>query len=168
MSPLRTAPRNAAASPQERRFRSLEDDRNTERAVSKRRRGQAIVLILIACLLAIRVWDPLPVASLRERSFDVLQQVLSNGILSEDIVIVEIDEESLARIGQWPWPRDRLADLTTRLAGLGARVVGFDMILAEPDRFTGTVPAAPGQTPGPIPAAATPAPADPWGPFFAA
>lgn len=116
-----------------------------------------MVLILVVCLLAIRVWDPLPVASLRERSFDVLQQVLSNGTLSNDIVIVEIDEESLTRIGQWPWPRDRLADLTTRLAGLGAGIVGFDMILAEPDRFTGMGPAPARQTPGPIPASTVPA-----------
>jgi adenylate cyclase len=50
-----------------------------------------------------------------------------------DVVIVAIDEPSFAEIGrQWPWPRDLHARLATALKAAGARVVGLDMIFAEP------------------------------------
>src|SRR5262245_7271567 len=51
------------------------------------------------------------------------------------IAIVDIDERSLSSIGQWPWRRDRVAELITRLKDLGAYVIAFDMIFSEPDRY---------------------------------
>ncbi|MEZ5918695.1 MAG: adenylate/guanylate cyclase domain-containing protein [Alphaproteobacteria bacterium] len=50
------------------------------------------------------------------------------------VVIVDIDDESLKRYGQWPWPRTVVADLVTALTDMGARVIAFDGVLAEPDR----------------------------------
>lgn len=49
-------------------------------------------------------------------------------------IIVDIDEHSLAQVGQWPWPRDVLADLVTNLEKLGVRVIVFDMVFPESDR----------------------------------
>jgi adenylate cyclase len=49
-------------------------------------------------------------------------------------VIVDIDEKSLAALGQWPWPRYRLALLLEKIHQAGALAVGMDMVLAEPDR----------------------------------
>ena len=50
------------------------------------------------------------------------------------IVIVDVDEASLARVGQWPWPRGQVATLVNRLFDdYGARVVGFDAVFPEPD-----------------------------------
>src|SRR5205807_719276 len=48
--------------------------------------------------------------------------------------VIDIDDESLAKFGQWPWPRDRLAEILRRLQELGAAAVGFDITLSEPDR----------------------------------
>jgi adenylate cyclase len=48
--------------------------------------------------------------------------------------IVDVDEESLARYGQWPWPRYRIALLLERVRELGASAVALDMVFAEPDR----------------------------------
>jgi adenylate cyclase len=48
--------------------------------------------------------------------------------------IVAIDDESLERLGQWPWPRTLVAGLVDRLAAAGAAVVAFDVVFAEPDR----------------------------------
>jgi adenylate cyclase len=48
--------------------------------------------------------------------------------------IVDIDEASLAAIGQWPWSRIVLADLVVQLQQLGVAAIGFDIIMAEPDR----------------------------------
>lgn len=53
---------------------------------------------------------------------------------TQDVVIVDIDEESLRRMGQWPWPRSVVADLTMRLKEMGAASVTFDMVFSEPDR----------------------------------
>ena len=50
--------------------------------------------------------------------------------------IVDIDEESLKRIGQWPWPRTVLAELVDKLAAGGAAAIGFDMVFPEPDRMS--------------------------------
>jgi adenylate cyclase len=49
-------------------------------------------------------------------------------------VIVDIDEKSLAALGQWPWPRYRIALLLEKIRLAGAMSVGMDMVLAEPDR----------------------------------
>ncbi|MCR9088060.1 MAG: adenylate/guanylate cyclase domain-containing protein [Rhodobacteraceae bacterium] len=48
--------------------------------------------------------------------------------------VIDVDDASLAEIGQWPWPREQLAELTERLFDLGALAVGFDGIFPEPDR----------------------------------
>ncbi len=50
--------------------------------------------------------------------------------------IVAIDEESLDKLGQWPWPRARVAELVDRLAALGAAAIGLDIIFAEADRMS--------------------------------
>ncbi|HET9269217.1 MAG TPA: CHASE2 domain-containing protein, partial [Vicinamibacterales bacterium] len=50
------------------------------------------------------------------------------------IAIVDVDERSLAALGQWPWRRDRLAVLVERLRLLGARTIALDVVFSEPDR----------------------------------
>jgi adenylate cyclase len=58
--------------------------------------------------------------------------------LDERIVIVDIDEKSLADIGRWPWGRNRLADLVTELIERqNAVLLGFDVVFAEPDESSG-------------------------------
>src|SRR4051812_47165905 len=47
--------------------------------------------------------------------------------------IVAVDDESLARIGQWPWSRTTIATLITRLGELGAAAIAVDIVFAEPD-----------------------------------
>lgn len=48
--------------------------------------------------------------------------------------VLDVDDESLAAYGQWPWPRARLAEIATRLADQGAAAVAFDMLLSEEER----------------------------------
>ena len=49
------------------------------------------------------------------------------------VVIVDLDEESLARVGQWPWPRNTITDLVQNLMAYGAVAVGFDVFFVEED-----------------------------------
>lgn len=48
--------------------------------------------------------------------------------------IIDIDDESLRRLGQWPWPRSLMAKFNDRLADAGAAVVSYDVVFSEPDR----------------------------------
>ncbi len=65
--------------------------------------------------------------------------------------IVDVDDESLARLGQWPWPRSTIAAIVARLGALGAAVLAFDVVLAEPDAaspeaIVRRLPTTPGRT----------------------
>lgn len=87
-------------------------------------------------LLAVRFWDPAPVEVLRLKTLDLYQQLHPRMATAQPIVIVDIDERSLAAHGQWPWARTLMADLTAKLFSAGAATVGFDIVFAEPDRLS--------------------------------
>jgi CHASE2 domain-containing sensor protein len=67
----------------------------------------------------------------------ILKSRLSSPAPSSRIVIVDIDERSLALLGQtkgkWPWPRDTLADGLQKLSDLGARSIMFNILMSDPD-----------------------------------
>ncbi|MFT4551887.1 MAG: class 3 adenylate cyclase/CHASE2 domain-containing sensor protein [Chlamydiales bacterium] len=55
---------------------------------------------------------------------------------SGDVVIVDIDQYSLETVGQWPWPRSESARVVRNLQEDGARVICFDIVYAEPGRYS--------------------------------
>jgi len=57
---------------------------------------------------------------------------LQSRSISDQVVVVAIDDASLLSLGRWPWPRRRHVELLDRLTALGARVVAFDMLFSEP------------------------------------
>ena len=76
-------------------------------------------------------------ARLRLSVFDSYLRALPRQIdPSFPVRIIAIDEAALAREGQWPWPRTKLADLVSRLSAAGARTISFDILFAEPDRLS--------------------------------
>lgn len=80
--------------------------------------------------------DPAPLQDLRNGLFDLYQRAAPRPYDPDlPVRIVDVDDASLARIGQWPWPRTTVAELTQQLAGLGAAAVAFDMVFSEPDRL---------------------------------
>src|SRR5712672_876202 len=109
----------------------------------KRRFGYArlVCLALLIGLAAFRVADPAPVEELRVRTFDTFQRIDPRVKTARPVTIVDIDEASLAKLGQFPWPRTRIADLITGLTKLGAVVIAFDVIFSEPDRLNPDVAA---------------------------
>ena len=84
----------------------------------------------------IRGADPGPVSGVRELYFDTLQRAAPRETLAFPVRIIDIDEASLEAIGQWPWPRDVVAEMTDALRDLGAAVIVFDVLFAEPDRLS--------------------------------
>ncbi|MBF0311419.1 MAG: adenylate/guanylate cyclase domain-containing protein [Magnetococcales bacterium] len=89
-------------------------------------------------VLALAVWlqvvKPPLFLSLRNQAFDTLQRLHPRTSEGAPVRVVDIDDESLARYGQWPWPRTKLADLVNRLTELQAATIAFDIVFAEPDR----------------------------------
>lgn len=100
-----------------------------------RRTGAVIGLLVLAALTALRVADPAAVEQLRLRAFDRLQ-IFRPRQQRPRVVIIDIDEASLQRYGQWPWPRHLLARLISAVARQRPLVVGMDMIFPEPDRLS--------------------------------
>ena len=106
--------------------------RQARRLVSARVLGVA----LLAALLLLRWHDPGPLEELRLRTFDLFQLISPRVVDKRPVVIVDIDEDSLRTLGQWPWPRTLVADMVTKLKELGAVAIAFDVLFPEADRMS--------------------------------
>ena len=91
------------------------------------------VLITLAVLITLRVQDGGLTETARLKSFDYLQST-DVVIESKDVVVVEFDEQAIEAFGQWPWPRDYLADVINHLRGQGAGLIIMPILFSEEDR----------------------------------
>jgi adenylate cyclase len=91
---------------------------------------------LLAGLLGLRVIDPVPVQIVRNLTFDAYQQIEPRAPGSFPVAILDIDDPSITEIGQWPWPRNRIAEMVERATADGAVAIAFDIVFAEPDRLS--------------------------------
>src|SRR4051794_23212730 len=92
-------------------------------------------LALLIGFAVLRTFDPAPVEELRVRTFDAFQRIDPRKKTARPVTIIDIDDKSLEKLGQWPWPRTRLAQLVNELTSLGAVVIAFDVVFSEPDRL---------------------------------
>lgn len=97
--------------------------------------ARALCLVLLALLISLRIADPYLVEELRLRTFDGYQVLDHRTKKARPVTVIDIDEASLAKYGQWPWPRTVVADLVGKLTSMGAVVVAFDVLFPEPDRL---------------------------------
>ena len=96
-------------------------------------------LIMLGLALAVGVgglhaFRPHFLAAIESLVYDTLLRSVARPETAGAVVVVDLDEPSLARFGQWPWPRYRLAALLDKLTALGAVSVGVDLVLAEADQ----------------------------------
>ncbi len=90
---------------------------------------------MVIAAAVVRLADPFGVQALRLIAFDTYQRISPQRYNPElPVRVVDIDEVSLARFGQWPWPRTVMRDLLDKLGAAGAAVVAFDVQFAEADR----------------------------------
>ena len=94
------------------------------------------VALTIILLTYTKISDPVWAQSLRSQTFDRLQQ-LDDIKHSSEVVIVNIGERSLEAWGQWPWPRQNIAQLIADLRQSGAGIVALNVMFPETDRFGG-------------------------------
>jgi adenylate cyclase len=92
----------------------------------------SVLVIIVA--LEVRFIDPVFLQNLRLTSFDFFQQLKPRDFKPVPVRFVDLDDESLARLGQWPWPRTRVAELVSRLKQAGAAAIALDIVFSEPDR----------------------------------
>ncbi len=97
-----------------------------------------LVPTIVAALLSL--FRPAFLANWQYGTYDIILRATPTRPPSGKIVIVDIDERSLTAVGQWPWRRDVIGQLVSRLRQLGAATVALDIIFAEPDRFEGSGP----------------------------
>ena len=100
--------------------------------------------------VALALARPPFLTQLDRRVYDGLLQSIPATSVDGRVVIVDIDERSLAVVGQWPWRREVVARLVAGLREMGASVVALDMVFAEPDRFDATTAGIPRETSGDV------------------
>lgn len=99
-----------------------------------------LALVLLSTLLGhvLGYWKFAPLTPLENRLYDMRLVATMPGGIDPRVVIVDIDEKSLAELGRWPWGRNVLAALTDQLFDrYHAAVVGYDIVFAEPDTSSG-------------------------------
>ncbi|HXQ66852.1 MAG TPA: CHASE2 domain-containing protein [Alphaproteobacteria bacterium] len=100
--------------------------------------GRALALAVLVLLALLRTVDTAFLEEARLRGFD-LEQRLYHRVLEPAEVrvrVVAIDEKSLRRYGQWPWPRTLVARLVRKIAAGDPRVLGVDILFSESDRLS--------------------------------
>ena len=95
-----------------------------------------LAFLTLAALMLWGLKDPFVKETARLKSFDLIQKY-DTPTVSEDIIIVEIDEKSIEQNGQWPWKRTVLADVIWRLREAGAGIIVLPILFSEDDRLGG-------------------------------
>ena len=105
------------------------------RRATRRRRilGAGFILALLCAALAL--FQPAALTRLDWDVYDTLLRFSGTEPPLDRIVVADIDDRSLAAVGQWPWRRDVIAQLIRVLHDLGARTIALDIVFAEPDRL---------------------------------
>jgi adenylate cyclase len=104
---------------------------------ARRRRYLAIwsAGLLVIALVVGAAYSPFsPLDRLNYLVFDTYQKLKPREATESAVAVVDIDDESIRQLGQWPWSRTVLASVIDRLAAEGAAAIGLDIILSEPDR----------------------------------
>ncbi|HXP75794.1 MAG TPA: adenylate/guanylate cyclase domain-containing protein [Stellaceae bacterium] len=91
-------------------------------------------LAIAAVAIAIKALGFAPLEAITLGSIDLFQRAAPRAAPETPVLVIDIDEESLRKLGQWPWPRTVLADLTDKLTDAGAAAIGYDLIFPEADR----------------------------------
>lgn len=98
--------------------------------------ARLIALALVVFAIAVRIVDPVPLKIVRNLVFDYYQQLRPRQPEPVPVAIIDIDDASIAEVGQWPWPRSRFAELVDQATADGAVAIAFDIIFAERDRLS--------------------------------
>ena len=97
-----------------------------------------IAFVTAIIMLLVHYGDSTVVQTLRLKQFDILQTTDQPSV-SQDIVVVAIDEPAIEKFGQWPWKREVLADIIWKLREAGAGIIVLPILMSETDRLGGDI-----------------------------
>ena len=92
------------------------------------------VLGTIGLLVGLKIWSPYIIENIQWSWFDLLHQQQEE-VIVDDIVLVDIDEKSLQKYGQYPFPRNIYRDVLLNTSPTNTHVI--NIVFSEPDRFGG-------------------------------
>lgn len=92
------------------------------------------VLIVASAMI---IHPPVFIQFMENKTFDFRFLLRGERPIGNEIVIVAIDETSIAKIGRWPWPREKMAELIAGVAKDGAKTIGVDILFSEPETDRG-------------------------------
>ena len=93
-----------------------------------------IYLIILVLLIALKIANPSFVKSISNLSFDLYQKVFTLKKTDSDVVIIDIDEKSLGKFGQFPWSRSVFAKILEKVNQSNPKAIGFDIFFTEKDK----------------------------------
>ena len=96
--------------------------------------GRRAAWTMLAIFLLLQVFVPSLFDIARLSLFDTYQRLMGRDRHTDAVVIVAIDDASLARVGQWPWPRQIQAKLVSAITAAHPAALGIDLLWPEPDQ----------------------------------
>ena len=94
------------------------------------------VVVSVIILLALKVYNPIPLQTLQLKTFDLYQK-FGNNYQSKSLVLIDISDNSLNKYGQWPWKRDQLGRAVIKAYQNGAALVFLNVVFVHKDRLGG-------------------------------
>ena len=94
------------------------------------------VVVSVIILLALKVYNPIPLQTLQLKTFDLYQK-FGNNYKSKSLVLIDISDNSLNLYGQWPWKRDQLGRAVIKAYQNGAALVFLNVVFVHKDRLGG-------------------------------
>ena len=104
------------------------------RALLLKYNNYLIFFILLAFLIALKILNPSFIKSISYLSFDLYQKVFPLEKRETDVIIIDIDEKSLGKFGQFPWSRSVFAKIIENVSASNPKAIGFDIFFSEKDK----------------------------------
>ena len=93
-----------------------------------------IFFTLLVLLIALKIINPSFIKSISYISFDLYQKVFPLEKQDSNVVIIDIDEKSLSKFGQFPWSRNVFAQIIEKVSATEPKAIGFDIFFTEKDK----------------------------------
>ena len=104
------------------------------RALLLKYKNYLIFFVLLILLIALKIYNPSFIKSISFISFDLYQKVFPLQKQDSEVVIIDIDEESLGKFGQFPWSRSVFANIIDQVKVTEPKAIGFDVFFTEKDK----------------------------------
>lgn len=105
--------------------------------ILKRHPAVALGLGITVIFLALGVFRLGFLDTMELKFYDLMMNLRGDAQSPSDIIIVDIDDDSIEKLGRWPWPRSLLAEGINKISAGKPRVIGLNFILSEPEESSG-------------------------------